>query len=135
MRKRVCGFSLIELMIVVAVIGILAAIGYPAYTDQVRKARRTEAKTFLLGAAAREERRFTNMGNYTNDMTVLGYANNPELTEDGWYSVAAATPTATTFTLTATPQNDQATDGCGNFTLTQAGVKGVSGTLAATDCW
>jgi len=132
--KTASGFTLIELMIVVAVIAIIATIGYPAYTDQVRKARRTEAKAFLMAAAARQEREFTNNGAYTGNMTVLGYANNPELTEDGWYSIAAAAA-ATTFTLTATPQGAQAADGCGNFTLTQAGVRGVSGTLTVADCW
>jgi type IV pilus assembly protein PilE len=133
--KTASGFTLIELMIVVAIIAIIATIAYPTYTDQVRKARRTEAKAFLMAAAARQERLFTNTGAYTNNMTTLGYGNNPETTEDGWYSVAATAPTTTTFVLTATPQGTQAADGCGNFTLTQAGVRGVSGTLTVTDCW
>lgn len=132
--RTASGFTLIELMIVIAVIAIIATIGYPAYTDQVRKARRTEAKAFLMAAAARQEREFTNNGAYTGNMTTLGYANNPQLTEDGWYSVAAAAA-ATTFTLTATPQGAQASDPCGNFTLNQAGVRGVTGTLTVADCW
>jgi type IV pilus assembly protein PilE len=133
--RTASGFTLIELMIVIAVIAIIATIGYPAYTDQVRKARRTEAKAFLMAAAARQEREFTNNGAYTGNMTTLGYANNPQLTEDGWYSVAAVSNPVTTFTLTATPQNAQASDPCGNFTLNQAGVRGVTGTLTVADCW
>ena len=73
-RKR--GFTLIELMIVVAVVGILAAIAYPSYTDSVRKARRTDAKSALTEAAQKLEIFYARNSSYSADLTDIGY-NNP----------------------------------------------------------
>ncbi len=141
------GITLIELMIVMAVVAILVAIAYPSYQIQVRKARRTEAKTLLLEAQSKQERFFTENNSYAVNMTALGYANNSEPTEDGWYIVtvsgvapggcAPGTATACTgFTLTAAPQNDQVNDTeCGNFRINELGQKTETGTGTARDCW
>ncbi|MEJ8854895.1 type IV pilin protein [Variovorax robiniae] len=72
-RKHVRGFTLIELMIVVAVIGILSAIAYPSYQSYILKSRRADAKNALLDLAAREERVFSNTNSYTLDPPTLGY--------------------------------------------------------------
>lgn len=135
------GFTLIELMVVVAVIGILAAIAYPAYTNNVRKSNRAEAKAIIMEAAGRQEKLFAQSFSYARNMTALGYTANPFITENGKYSVAVTNPgsaaspaAATTFTLTATALGAQADDSCDGFSITQTGVKGVTeGTVDL--CW
>ena len=129
------GFTLIELMIVVAIVAILAAIAYPAYLNHVREARRTEAKSALQEAMNRQERHYTTENTYTADMTDLGYDNDPFTTDDGWYTVDGAAcggGLTECVSLTATAQNDQTSDSCGNFTLTARGQRSVSG---SGDCW
>ena len=141
------GVTLIELMIVMAVVAIIVAIAYPSYTNQIRKARRTEAKTLLLEAQSKQERFFTENNSYAVNMTALGYGNNSQPTEDGWYIVTVsasapggcapgtATP-CTAFTLSAAPQNDQVNDGeCGSMRVNELGQKTETGTGTAKDCW
>lgn len=131
------GVTLIELMVVVAVIAVLAAIAYPAYQDQMQRARRSDAKTALLAAAQAMERYYTENNTYifpegTTLASVYGSATSPE----GYYTLALTTQTATAFTITATRTGVQAGDsGCGNYTYTQTGVRGVSGSLGVEQCW
>ena len=126
-RRPAAGFTLIELMIVVAVVGILAAIAYPSYRDQVQKTRRSEGQALLLEVAGHMERHYYDNGAYTTDLTDLGYASASNVeSEDGWYqvSVNAATagcPIATCYVMTATPQAGQAPDG--NLTLSSTGQR------------
>ena len=129
------GVTLLELVIVVAIIGIIAAFAYPSYTDYVREARRTDGHSTLLKTAQRYERCLTATGRY-DDAANPG---NPGCgipaainSDEGFYVVTATALNATTFTLTATLQAAGAGDPCGNLTLDQAGVKGQSGT---GDCW
>jgi type IV pilus assembly protein PilE len=144
------GLTLIELMIVVAVIAILAALAIPAYDDSVRKARRGQAKADLMALAQHLERCFTVNNSYlvacsgvgaNLDFTVTGsqWGQSPRSTAVGapiFYLISAQTtpaPTASTYVLQAVPQGDQAADVCATLTLTQAGVRGT--TSARTDCW
>jgi type IV pilus assembly protein PilE len=83
-KKR--GFTLIELMIVVAVVGIIAAIAYPSYMDSVRKARRTDAKSALTEAAQKLEILYARNASYSADLTDVGYAN------ANWNSVPTNVP-------------------------------------------
>ena len=146
----VSGFTLVELMIVVLVITILTVIAVPSYTSQVRKSRRTEAKSMLLDLAAREERYMATNGVYTTSATALGLSAFPQLTASNYYSIAAPAITAATlssataaavpasYTLIASTNGNQVKDTeCATFTLTSAGVQtsANSAATATTDCW
>lgn len=129
MKSR--GFTLIELMIVVAVIAILAAIAIPSYQNQVQKTRRADAQTGLLQVAQQLERCFTRTNTYVDCFD----GNNPPDSPDGFYSITFEQgPTATTFLLLATRQGAQANDPCGNFRLDQRGNRTVTGN-ADLRCW
>lgn len=135
------GFTLVELMITVAIIAIIMAIAYPTYTRQVMKAHRGTGKSKLLEIMQAQERYFTTNDSYTADLTDLGYgAASAVPSEGGWYNVAAAACGGSTINqcvvLTATPQNSQSDDTtCGNLTLTSRGQKGISGTGSVEECW
>ena len=130
--KAVRGFTLIELMIVVAVVAILAAIAYPSYTDSVLKSRRGQAKADMVEAAQMLERYHSEKNTYVG--FVLNPTQSPK-TGDARYTLALnPVPTQGSFTITATALGGQANDRCGNLSIDQAGVKTNSkGTLA--DCW
>lgn len=130
------GFTLVELMIVVVVLAILVAIGYPTYLDQVRKARRSDATTALMQVAQRLERCYTDSNRFDAPGCPSGSIDSPE----GYYSVAI-TATATTYLLTATPNagTTQAGDStCASFTLDHTGARGATdsgGNDTTGTCW
>lgn len=133
------GFTLIEMLVTVAILGILVAIAIPSYQEYVARANRAEAKSALLENAQFMERYFMSNGFYST-VKDSGVAPNLPITilpQSGGtqtYGIAAAVAN-TTFTLTATAMNSMAGDNCGNFTLTHTGVKGASGALGAAECW
>jgi type IV pilus assembly protein PilE len=134
--KKHDGFTLTELMIVVALIGILGAFGYPAYQDQMRKTRRADCQAVLMEAANALERYYTEQGAYTGATAGTHYPNRCPIDPGTQFYGVAAAVTATTFTLTATAQPAQAKDTCKNLTLTNTGQKGQSGTgVTVQDCW
>jgi len=134
-RARTRGFTLIELMIVVVVIAILAAIAVPGYGSYMQRARRTDATRALTEAAAAMERYFSQ--NQTYAISSLGPPANvyPATSPEGYYNLSISGASATQYTLTATPTGKQAGDACGNFILTNASTRTVSGSISAKDCW
>jgi type IV pilus assembly protein PilE len=125
-RQKQTGFTLIELMIVVVVIGILAMIAYPSYQESIRETRRADGQALLMSIVNAEERYFTQNNSYTSDLTDLGYtaATNVD-SEEGFYKASAAACTgatiATCVDVTGTAQGTQAADG--NLTLNSRGQK------------
>jgi len=128
MRKTERGFTLIELMIVIAIIGILAAIAVPQYTDYVTRSRRADGQSTLLQVAQELERCYTQFSAYndTNCAVVTSGAVS-QTSPEGYYVIAASGTalSASTFTLTATPQGAQATHDtdCTTLTVNQLGER------------
>lgn len=139
--KSFKGFTLIELMITVAVIGILAGIAYPSYQDSVMKSRRRDAQGALVGLANAMERHFTETNSYlgsadADDRPIIFAIQSPVDGGTAAYELFINPVSATTFTLQATPTGAQANDKCGDLTLTNTGARGFTGSNATTtDCW
>lgn len=127
MRKRgmIQGFTLIELMIVIAIIGIIAAIGYPSYTNYLQRAGRAEASALLLEVMEKQEQFYRRNLTYTNDLTELGYTGAVAV-ESGRYQIAQPAACGSSIRrcveLTATSQDKQGAND--NLTLTSRGEKG-----------
>ncbi len=137
MEHTARGFSLVELMIAIAIVGILASIGYPAYQEQVRETRRADCTGVLMNAANSLERRYTERGSYAG-WTPGSLASCPIDGGTAFYNVTTTVLTATTYTLQATAIGAQSDDKCGNLTLTHTGTRGVNSAnagITANDCW
>lgn len=133
--RKMHGLTLVELMVTVAILAVVAAIAIPAYQTQAAKSKRADGIAMLMDVAAKQERFIIDNNVYTSDMTALGYSASPAASEKGYYKVSAAlTDSNLTYTLTATAQSTQASDVCGNLTLTSKGVRGWS-VSTATNCW
>ena len=141
MKKSARGMTLIELMIVVAILGIIVAIGYPSYQDHIKKARRTEGMGELLELADRMERHYSDTGSYDQtdgtDMTAAVIYRST--TQNGYYALSIDNGTDNVqFTARAAPTSlgNQNTDKCGTFVVNSQGTKTVTGgSLSAADCW
>ena len=124
------GFTLIELMIVVAIVGILAAIAYPSFQQYARESKRSDAHAALLRIATLEEKFFSNNNAYTTSATVLGYSANPAISNEGFWAVTITSGNlATAFSLSAAPAGAHVDAACTPITLTSAGLRGPAG------CW
>jgi type IV pilus assembly protein PilE len=136
MRKRsdnVRGMTLIELLIVIAIVGILAAIAGPAWNDQVIKSRRADARNTLLAAQIEQEQYRANNLTYATSMSAMGMGSFDSTTRD-YYRVEVVSADATGFLITATPNGNQANDStCNVFAVRQTGPE-HSG-YAALSCW
>ena len=136
--NRSQGFSLIELLIAVAIIGILAAIAIPMYSDYVTRSRRADGQASLLQVAQVLERCYTQFSKYNdNSCSVVSSGTVNETSDQGFYVISASggALTESTFTLTATPQNEQADDtDCTTLTLTHLGEQNATGN-DTDSCW
>lgn len=137
--KKQNGFTLIELMIVVAIIGIIAGIAYPSYMESVRKSNRADAKASLNDVAHRLQRCFTTYNAYNNANCAVAESLKDGATlnsGESLYTISAVLD-GTTYTLTAAPVTgkSQASDSkCASLTLTNTGIRNATGSLGA-DCW
>ncbi|WP_297528577.1 type IV pilin protein [Thiohalobacter sp.] len=140
---RARGFTLIELMIVVAIVAILASLAYPSYRQHVLRTNRADCAAVMLEAASALERYYSANNSYAG--AAVG-ANGIPSTCPKDAAATGGTPHynlslvlsngSLAYTLTATPTSSQSADACGNLTLTQTGVKGRSGSgKSVADCW
>ena len=139
--KQNNGFTLIELMIVVAVLAVIVAIAYPGFLGQIQKARRADAKQALLDVAARLEQYYQDNKGYPTaaNMSSLGYGGATFTSQEGYYTIGFnGVPTVTTFSIQAVPVagTTQADDtDCATFRLDHLGVRSVTGSMTADRCW
>jgi type IV pilus assembly protein PilE len=148
--RHVGGFTLIELMITIVVLAIIVGIAMPAYTQQMQKARRTDARNALLDLAAREERWLSIQGNYSGNTADVGYGGNwPQVITNGYYSVNVLVPdpdpanpangvipARPSFIITATAVGVQANDAaCATFSVNQIGQQVATPAANTATCW
>jgi type IV pilus assembly protein PilE len=125
------GFTLMELLIAMLIVGILTAIAYPSYTDYVTRARRGDGQAALLNLATRMERFYSE--NSTYQTATIGTGTNTDVlsistSPEGWYSLSITGASASGYTLRATPLNSQATTDtrCQSLTINNLGAKGIT---------
>ena len=131
MKSQIKGFTLVELLIAVAIVAILGAVAFPAYTDFVARSNRTEAQRELLRIANLQEQLYIDTRSYTADMESLGLDSDPFTTENGHYTIDAALADGG-FVLTATASAQQKANdsSCPTLSVSDTGQK-----LPATNCW
>ncbi|MFZ3002006.1 MAG: type IV pilin protein [Undibacterium umbellatum] len=143
-RKLEKGFTLIEVMIVVVILSLLAAVAVPSYLDSVRKGRRNNAKLTLQENVNFMDAFMTINTKYDVDKggTAVALPAATSVSPIGAtggnidYNISfSIPPTSTTYTIRAVPVNKMAGDACGTFTINNAGARTVSGSLSMADCW
>ncbi|MEZ0306933.1 MAG: type IV pilin protein [Ramlibacter sp.] len=142
-KTKVAGFTLIELMITVAIVAILGAVAYPSYLKSVVRGKRAAAQSFMATVANKQEAAILNARTYfsipsgaASEWTAVSVALPTEVQAN--YTVTVVASGSPSYTVTAVPTGKQAVNDtrCGTLTLTHTGVKGKTGTApAVSDCW
>ena len=127
--RKQSGFTLIELMVVLAIIGILAAIAYPSYLSYLQRSRRADAQSFLMNVSAREQQRLLDLRTYTSTIADLGLTVPSAVSPNYTITVVADNATVPRFTATAEPTAAQSADTCATLTINNVGVK------TPATCW
>jgi len=135
---RVRGFTLIELMVTVAIVGMLAAVAYPSYIDYIIRSKRSAAQGYMLELSSLQQRYLLDARTYAADLATLNSSVPSNVSPN--YTVTTSLKTGTTlpgFTVTATPIGSQlARDtACGTLTIDEAGTKTASGSSGVAGCW
>ena len=131
--RRVTGFTLIELMIVVVIIAILAAIAMNSYRQYILRGNRTSATRALQDLTSREENYYYTNNTYATTLSSLGATGSMA---GPYYTVVVPAATSSTYQVQATPAGTQTQDtACGTFALTREGVQSITGTGAVANCW
>jgi type IV pilus assembly protein PilE len=128
-RQNIKGFTLIEMMIVVAIVGVLATVAYPSYVDQVRRSHRSEAQTVLMNLANRQQQFLLDTRSYADTVGALTIPIPASVSAFYTVTMVVGTATAPEFTAIASPLASQASDKCGVIQITHTGEK------TPTNCW
>ncbi len=128
-RARRRGITLLELMITLAIVGILAAIAYPSYTSHLRKSRRPEAQQVLMDIAARQQQQLLDSRSYAATLADTGALVPGSVQPHYRFEVAPGTGATPGFTASAVPLGAQAADSCGTLTINESNLR------APASCW
>jgi len=130
---RVRGFTLIELIIVIAIVALLVAVALPSYRDHVRKSRRAEAQAYLMSVAGRQQQFLVDTRAYAPNLTTINIPTPADVSRSYTVTLNVVAGPPPTFTLTAAPTagTDQVNEKCGTLTINQSGAK----TAALSSCW
>jgi len=130
---RARGFTLVEVIITVAIVAILVAVALPTYRDHMRKSRRAEAQAYLMAVASRQQQFLLDTRGYAANLATVGIAAPTNVAAAYDLAVATVAGPPPTFRVTATPKatTDQVQERCGTLAIDQTGAK----TAALATCW
>jgi type IV pilus assembly protein PilE len=135
-NKKNRGMTLVELLIVVAIVAILASVALPSWNSQLQKARRADARNVLMTVQIEQEQYRADNGSYASTMAALGLSGYNSTSRD-YYNVSIVSSSATAFVASAAPNTNagQSGDSCGTFAINQSGPDESGSYASLSDCW